>query len=273
MRHIVKIEEESGLKDYLVNHFSFSFFGYLRHINATITRNGSKVTYNTLVHPEDMIEINYSPIKQEGALSNKPFVIVYEDEYCIVVNKDSFLPTTPSHMHPTDSVYNRLLYYFRDKEYTIHFISRLDKDTSGLILIAKDQLSACLFNDNQKKNIKKYIADTYQEIIPSSGVIEKPIGRDHDNIRDIKENGHYAKTEYSFIGMQNNYYRYDILLRTGRCHQIRVHFKSVGASIVNDVLYSQNSITNEPMHLCAYYLKFYHPFKNEWIELSIEPKF
>ena len=176
------------------------------------------------------------------------------------------LACVPSHSLQYNTVYNCLLGYFKNSENSIHFISRLDKDTSGLVLIAKNPLAACLFNKWKDQSIKAYIADTLIPLEPKQGIIELPIRRNVDNLRWVFDDGYYAKTEYNFIGKIDNFYRYNVRIYTGRTHQIRVHFAYCGSPIVNDILYGDKKSLG-PMHLHASYLKFYHPIKKEWIEL------
>ncbi|MGM9857879.1 MAG: RluA family pseudouridine synthase [Bacilli bacterium] len=266
MKYHFVIDEEIGFKDFLIKNYSSSFFGYLRQNKAIIYRNNSRIKLNDIVFIKDEIDVVCPPLVQQGHICNDKLNIVYEDNDCIVIDKDFNRATAPSHTHQFNTVYNCLLSYFSNTENSIHFISRLDKDTSGLVLVAKNPLAACLFNKYKNETIKEYIVDTYKPLGTSYGIIEKPIKRNLDNLRWVFEDGHYAKTEFTYLDKIDNLYRYKVRIYTGRTHQIRVHFAYYGSPIVNDVLYGDKKCFG-PMHLHAHYLKFYHPIKKEWIEL------
>ena len=272
IRYVMIVDEKIGFKDLLIKKFSFSFFGFLRETKASIFCNGKLIRINDTVYPNDNIVIEYEPIKQIGNLCDDPIKILYEDDDCIVIDKDVGRSSVPSHTHQYDTVYNCLLKYFQNTSSTIHFISRLDKDTSGVLLVAKNQISACLFNKNSNEHIKEYICDTYNKMPFNNGIIEEPIRRSVDNKRWVFADGHYAKTSYKLIDKVNDFYRYSVRIYTGRTHQIRVHFAYNNCPLVNDILYGSNQIDG-PMHLHAHYLKFYHPIKKEWIEIHSQCPF
>ena len=261
-----KILERLGLKDYLIKYYSYSFFGYLRFVKAKIKCNENYIHINDIVNVDDEILITYTPIKQEGNPSSLPIKIVYEDDDCIVINKDPGVTTCPSCLHQEDTLFNRLQYYFKDTDNTLHFISRLDKDTSGLVLIAKNQYAACLFNKVRDTFVKEYIAETHLPLPKEKDTIELPIKRMEGMKRWVFEDGHYAKTEYELMYHEDDIYRYRVRIYTGRTHQIRVHFAYLGAPIINDFIYG-DGLKDSRMHLHAAYLKFYHPLKKERIEL------
>ena len=266
MRYHFIIDETIGFKDFLIKNYSSSFFGYLRQNKAIIIKQNTRINLNDTVYENDEIDVLCDRLIQQGNVCHDHLKIVYEDNDCIVIDKDYNRACVPSHTHQYNTVYNCLLGYFKDSENSIHFISRLDKDTSGLVLIAKNPLAACLFNKWKDQSIKAYIADTFIPLEPKFGIIELPIRRNVDNLRWVFDDGYYAKTEYNFIGKIDNFYRYNVRIYTGRTHQIRVHFAYCGSPIVNDILYGDKKSLG-PMHLHAYYLKFYHPIKKEWIEL------
>ena len=113
---------------------------------AIILKQNTRINLNDTVYENDEIDVLCDRLVQQGNVCHDHLKIVYEDNDCIVIDKDYNRACVPSHTHQYNTVYNCLLGYFKDSENSIHFISRLDKDTSGLVLIAKNPLAACLFN-------------------------------------------------------------------------------------------------------------------------------
>ena len=156
------IDYDTTIKEFIYKKISRNFYGYLKEHNVSYLVNGiAKKSYEE-IKINDELEITYDECKkQEGILSNKPLDILYEDEYYLVVYKPAHLQSIPSRNNPYDSVFNRLLYYFKDKSSTIHLLNRLDKETKGLILVAKNNYSAALL----KNFSKKYIAITHNKLL------------------------------------------------------------------------------------------------------------
>ena len=257
-------EEQIGLKDYLVNHYSFSFFGYLRQAKAIIKKEDNILDFNDTLYKGDSIIIDFTPKKSYGIKNNKTLDVVYEDEYCIVSDKPFGLPTIPLKRYPDDSVFNRLLYRFEGSENTIHCITRLDMETGGLLLVAKSQLAALMFSREDFIYDKYYLAELSSLLPEENGLIDLPIKRgDKGMKRYVLDDGDPSQTEYRHI--KDNLYELHLL--TGRTHQIRVHCSYYGCPLVNDPLYGTR-VDEGPMHLIAYRIVFVHPFTKEKIELK-----
>lgn len=167
-----------------------------------------------------------------------PLNILYMDEACMVVDKPYYMPIHPSMKHPQDTLANAFCGYWRgrgqDKIYRV--LNRLDKNTSGLVIIALDAYSAKAINPTTQKI---YTAIAHGKVQPNHGVIEAPIAREKDSIitRCVNEKGQYAKTEYEVIKQNNEYSLTQIKLHTGRTHQIRVHFSYIGHPLAGDDMY------------------------------------
>jgi len=174
--------------------------------------------------------------------------IIYEDEYILCVNKESNIPCHPSAMHQNNTLYNAVINYYlnQDKVVPIHFVNRLDKDTTGVVLIAKHKyIQEMLSKQMQNGTLtKKYIAVVYGKLETSEGIIEKRIRRKENSIilREVTDdlNADYAKTGYRVIkyNKEKNYTVVEVTLYTGRTHQIRVHFSSIGHPLLGDDLYA-----------------------------------
>jgi 23S rRNA pseudouridine1911/1915/1917 synthase len=197
--------------------------------------------------------------------------ILYEDEHVLVINKPSFMNT-----HPNDSqaekntLVNAVQYYLQSngEVRNIRQIHRLDRDTSGAILLAKHALAGAIF-DNMlvKRDIKRtYLAMVHGVVQHKKGIIKEPIGRDrhHPTKRRVSPTGQDARTHYSVLRVdKNNQQSYlKCWLETGRTHQIRVHLSYLGHPIVGDTLYGGMPIVKRQA-LHAVKLEFLHPFTQE----------
>ncbi len=200
-----------------------------------------------------------------------PLKVIYEDEYFIAVNKESGVITHSSRYNKTLSLEEIVCGYFAPTPFCFRPINRLDKDTSGIVLIAKDEFSASKFNEIAKNGgIKKeYYAVVENKPEQNSFIVENYIKKESPNSmrRVINKDGQYAKTEFEYIKpFLNGTHLLKAILHTGRTHQIRVHLKSVGLPLYADGLYG-NLVNGKTYVLHAYKMEFTHPFTNKKITL------
>lgn len=236
--------------------------------NKKLNNINEKVHVGDTLHvllPQDDVNIFVKPV-------NVPLDIVYEDDYVIAVNKGSGVLTHNSKGNDIISLDQMVCGYFAPTPFTFRAINRLDRDTSGVVLIAKDMISASFFGDLMKNGgIKK----TYSAIVVGKPekdhfFIEKPIKRQSEGSmkRVVDEQGQYAKSECWFVkDLGNGLSLMDITLHTGRTHQIRVHLSSIGLPLYADSLYGQK-VEGKTYLLHAKSLEFIHPFTKEQIKLS-----
>ena len=202
--------------------------------------------------------------------------VLFEDEWIIVCEKPGNLVTHPSWQHMDDSLLQRLC------DQRLHPIMRLDRETSGLIVIAKNGYAHNTVSKNKME--KEYVGIVYGEFDPPEGTIDQPIGRDENSImiRIVRPDGHPSVTHYKTVKTlpEKNMSVVSYKLETGRCHQIRVHSLFLGHPLVGDGLYgpmsndfpnpemphieNEEHISRQALHACK--LGFFHPITNEWME-------
>ncbi|MEH7400582.1 RluA family pseudouridine synthase [Gottfriedia acidiceleris] len=246
-----------------------------------ITVNGEEKTVRTMLKELDLVQI-YFPIEKPSEdliAEDIPFEIVYEDDAVLVINKPFGIPSIPSREHPNGTLANGLLFYYQTigLQSTIHIVTRLDKDTSGLMLIAKNRYIHYLFSKNELKNVKrKYLAIVHGEMKNTEGVIRAKIARKSDSIieRIVSEEGQEAITHYKVLLVNKDNSVVELELETGRTHQIRVHMSSIGHPLIGDDLYGGNTDRLKRQALHSYQLSFVHPIdyteKNFEIALSAD---
>src|SRR5699024_6209081 len=185
---------------------------------------------------DDQLEIYFPPEKKGYYMEAEdlPLDIVYEDPYIIIINKDPGMITIPSPHNPSGTVANGLLFYYEqnDINYTVHVVTRLDRNTSGLLLIAKNRYVHSLFSKSLAKGKVKrqYKAIVEGQLEPKKGTISANIGRKKDSIieRAVIKDGKNAVTHYEVQDQTKEHTLVNIALETGRTHQIRVHFSYIG---------------------------------------------
>lgn len=271
-----------NIQDLLKNHFMISDRLFLR-----LKRNGKIYLNNhlvdgrhihpntTILKPNDCITVNidFEESSDNIVSTNIPLDIVYEDNYMLILNKTSNVATHPSASHYDNTLSNGVKYYFEKigLKQKIRPVNRLDKNTSGLIIFAKNEyIQYCLIQQMKSQTfIKKYLAIIEGLLSNPSGTIDLPIARCCDSImkREINPNGMQSITHYktlqTFSINNQNLSLIECTLETGRTHQIRVHFSHIGHPLLGDSLYGNESllINSQALHSC--YLEFIHPITHK----------
>lgn len=201
---------------------------------------------------------------------NIPLDIVYEDDDLMIINKQPGLIVHPTKGHPTGTVANALMYYMEQtgKPFKIRFVNRLDMDTSGLLVVAKNSYTQNDYTKQMKENTveKRYMAVVKGIVESDEGTIDLPIGRpDPDHVRrGVMEDGAPSVTHYKVLDRYNGYSLVELLLETGRTHQIRVHMSHIGHPVLGDWLYEGlDPLLIDRQALHAAKLTFSHPMTKE----------
>ncbi len=236
--------------------------------------NGKVTSVNHPIVENDLIEchLDYDEDNSNIVPTKISINIIYEDEAYLVVNKPAGIPVHPSTDHYTDSLANGVIFYFNQigLKKKIRPVNRLDKDTSGIVIFAKNEyIQECLIKQMKNKQfIKKYIAIVNGNLDNLEGIINAPIARKENSIieRCVSETGDTAITHYKVLKRNDNFDVIECILETGRTHQIRVHFAYLGHSLLSDTLYGVSSPLINRQALHAYEVEFIHPITKQKVK-------
>ena len=279
----VKNNKYFNIKEILKNHFEISerLLAKLKR-NQKIYLNNVPSYVSSTVSIGDLIivDLDFEEETENILPTEIPLDILYEDEAILIVNKPFGIPVHPSVLHFEDSLSNGIKHYFNlNKIYKkIRPVNRLDKDTSGIVIFAKNEYFQEALIRQMKNNIfkKEYLAVLDGFIENDFGIIDASISRKEGSIieREININGERAITHYNLIkkfekdGQKLSLVNF--VLETGRTHQIRLHSKHLKHPILGDSLYgkSSNLISRQALH--AYKIKFIHPISKKEFNLEID---
>lgn len=263
------LREKTGMSRAMLRHLKFMENG--------ITVGGSHVTVRYILKEGDLLAIKAEDEEAPEKLLavDLPVSVVYEDSELVVPDKPPFMPTHPSLDHYEDTLANALAFRYKDEKIPFVFrpVNRLDRNTSGLCLVARNRIAASkLFSAMKRGEIeKKYIAVLDGVLPEKEGEIVTYIGRTPNSIivRQVcaEGEGDIAITRYRTLYTNGKHSIVEAMPVTGRTHQLRVHFSHLGAPIVGDELYGKETelIARHALHAAA--LSFPHPLANEKISL------
>ena len=244
-------------------------------VKAAGTTQYRPVWLKDVLRDGDILKVKiYEDIDNSGDVipSDNPIDVVYEDEDLILLNKPGDVVVHPSYAHHLDSLSNALAGYYKrtGQNHVIRTIGRLDRETSGLLIFAKNRHAAAILS-NQKGNMsrrKEYLALVSGVMEQEQGTIDAPIGQEEGvrMIRKVMENGKEAITHYKLIRQFKDYALIRLHLDTGRTHQIRVHMSYIGHPLLGDNLYGKeipddHGMTRAALH--AAHLEFKQPITGE----------
>lgn len=270
MRRITFIIEEKDnkrqIRDFLRSFgVSSSLLTRLKQTENGIMLNGRQERAIALLSTGDRLEISIESKGEMPKPSGEKIEILYEDEDILAVNKPPFMPVHESRNHRGDALSNAVAGYIKEQT-AFRAVYRLDRDTSGVVIIAKNELAAAKLAGKIKKDYYAIVCGK----IEKASLIDAPIARLGESIikRAVSENGERAVTHYEPICSNDRYTLLKINLETGRTHQIRVHFSSIGVPLLGDTLYGEESaeISRQALHCKAVY--FTHPVTEKEITVS-----
>ena len=260
--------------------------GYSRHVIIHLKKtengillNGEWAYVGQFLKERDHLEIRIieSEASEQIVPAELPLDIVYEDEDLLIINKPADMPIHPSINNYDNTLANALMWYYQQKGETFVYrcINRLDRDTTGLLIVAKNMLSGGILSDMSKKREiqREYLAIAEGEV-PQEGVIDAPIARKEESVieRCVDfEKGDRAVTHYWRLDYRNGYSLVRLKLETGRTHQIRVHMKYIGSPLTGDYLYNPDYRILDHQALHSWKLAFRHPVTGAQMQFKADP--
>lgn len=276
-----KITEKDAGKnvgDFLLEHeYTPTCIKFLKKAESLITVNGKWEFVNKQLKENDILETVF--IDEESSENvpsvEMPLDIVYEDEDMLVLNKAPNLPIHPTKGYEYTNLANGVVHSYEQQGFPFVFrsVNRIDKDTTGLVILAKNMLSGSILGESmRKREIRRtYLAVTEGEL-PKKGMIDLPVTRREGSAveRCIDENGAKAVTHYERLHYANGHSLAKIRLETGRTHQIRLHMRAIGHPLPADVLYNPNFAVIGRHALHSWKLEFPHPITKEKMRFEQE---
>lgn len=293
---VTEAEDGTRIRDYLRSR------GYSRHILAHVKRteggicqNGQQVPVSLLLHAGDCLDIRLAEVPPSEHIppAPVPFTILYEDQDLLVVNKPADTPVHPSFQNRENTLANGVVHYYEQQgiSFVYRCINRLDRDTSGLLILAKNMLSASILSTAMKERTLSHSAErsasrsieirrTYLAIVEGElsapGTVSAPIGRKPGSVLERCvdfEQGEPAVTHYQPLLYRRdlNLTLVSLRLETGRTHQIRVHMGYLGHPLIGDYLYypRRDLISRQALH--SWKLEFSHPITKEPLSFQAPP--
>ncbi|MFB1050098.1 RluA family pseudouridine synthase [Paraliobacillus sp. JSM ZJ581] len=268
-------KEESGLmlREYLKEKKGFSrrIVKAIKFQSGSLLVNDVAATVRKVLQAGDTVEVIFPKEHRAASMEAEPvrLDIVYEDNDILLINKMAGMATIPSIHHTKGTLANGILYHYEKNklDFTVHIVTRLDRDTSGLLLVAKHRLShSILAKDQQQGKIeRRYQAIVSGHLLEKQATIEAPIARNPNSIieRMVDPSGKQSITHYQVLEETATDSLVQITLETGRTHQIRVHFSHLGHPLVGDELYGGKTdmIPRQALHCVS--LSFIHPITKE----------
>ena len=243
-------------------------------VNQSFVLNEEKVSLETKVKSKDILKF-FIKEKVDFVPYRVPLEVVYEDDYLLIVNKPSFMLIHPDDEYNDQTLVNVVSAYYYDHKIfrNVRYVHRIDYETSGIVVFAKDFLTAGMLNLMIEKHTLKrfYLALCMNRFSSKEGEINKPIGRDrHVQNKYRTGNSSNSKNALTYFQVEKEYKGYSLVklnLETGRTHQIRVHMSSINHPLLGDSLYGGKKDLINRVSLHSYQVKFNHPVTKEYMDV------
>lgn len=266
----------------VISKYLQSRYGYSSRVIKSVKKegelllNGKHTPFVDRCSSGDTLEVLLKKEHMDSEPQDLPLRILYEDEDILVVDKPPYMVTHPTKSHPDSTLANAVYGYYErcGIDGKLHFVSRLDMDTSGAVIIARNKFIHHLMqNMDEFRPFDKYYEAIIKGHLPESrGVIDVPIMRSQEGIRRIiDDEGKECLTEYEVLETFSEHSLVRLKLLTGRTHQIRVHMQSMGTPILSDVLYGDGTdplIGRQALHACS--VSFMHPVERKVMHFEAE---
>ena len=269
-----KILEDISLIDYLNSFYLSKSKIYTLFLEKRIRINNELAKREDSLKKDDILSIDENS-KIDFVISDKSIDVIYEDDYLLIINKPAGI-IIHDEKQTNNSLSNRVAKYYYDNniDTSVKFAHRLDYETTGLIIYVKDILTFSYINHFvENHEIKRrYRCLVKGHLNKKEGTINAPISGDRHNSKKylVTKNGKEAITNYKVIKEFNNYCLVEVLLKTGRTHQIRVHMSYIGHPLLGDVLYGGDNKLIKRVALHSYKLNLFHPVYKKEIEVSCD---
>lgn len=249
----------------------------IKHMPESILVNGVHYYMRQELALGDQLSVRISETKCSDKIPpvELPLNIVYEDEDIIVLNKPAGMPIHPSLNNYYNTMANALAWYYQEqgKPFIFRCCNRLDRDTSGLTVVAKHLVSAGILSSmtGRREVHREYLAIATGHVTPESGTISAPLGRKPGTIIERMvdwDNGEPAITHYHVVSTTSHYSLVALKLETGRTHQIRIHMKHLGYPLIGDYLYNPDMRLIGRQALHSHKLSFTHPITGEMMSFT-----
>lgn len=285
MRRILSYRIEEELQEENIGFF-LRRHGYSRHILSHLKNTENGIVCNgTAARPSHILQkgdnLTVTIVEDKSSENivpvSMPLHIVYEDEDLVVIDKAADMPIHPSIHNFDNTLANALAAYYQEQKeaFVYRCINRLDRDTTGLLIVAKNMLSGAILSDMVKKRAihREYLAIACGRT-PAEGTVDAPIARREQSVLERCvdfERGERAVTHYKTLEYKNGYSLVSLKLETGRTHQIRVHMKYLGHPLTGDYLYNPDYTLISHQALHSYRLIFRHPITGADMEFTVPP--
>ena len=270
-------ENENGLRieQFLRRHgYSKQNFTELKKMPESILINGKWSYLKDPLTAGDLLTVHIQENSSSPLIPpvELPLSILYEDEDILLVNKPAGMPVHPSMNNYRNTLANALVWYYQQQgiPFTFRCCNRLDRDTSGLTLIAKHMVSSAILSamTRHREIHREYRAIVRGHVQPSAGTINAPLSRKPGSVIEDFENGESAVTHYKVLSEANGHSLLALKLETGRTHQIRIHMKYLSFPLIGDYLYNPDMeyMTRQALH--SYRLCFTHPITGQSMDFT-----